>query len=146
MTIAVGTDHAGFDLAETIARTLVEQGHKVLRCGAPSTDRFDYPVASDELAEVVLSGKAEFGVLVCGSGIGVSIRANRYSGIRAALCTSVEMAELSRAHNYANVLCLGARITPESLAIEIVDAFLRGPEDRSERHAHRVELLDADLC
>lgn len=146
MTIAVGTDHAGFDLAETIARTLVEQGYKVLRCGAPSTDRFDYPVASDELAEVVLSGKAELGVLVCGSGIGVSIRANRYSGIRAALCTSVEMAELARAHNYANVLCLGARITPESSAIEIVDAFLRGQEDRSERHAHRVELLDAELC
>ncbi len=146
MKICIGADHAGFEYAEDLSGQLKGLGHEVIRVGATSNDRFDYPIASDELATEILSGRAEFGILICGSGIGVSIRANRHLGIRAALCTSVEMAELARLHNYANVLCLGARIVKKELAYEIAKAFLIGEEDGSERHAKRVELLDASVC
>lgn len=145
MTIALGSDHAGFALRQAIRTHLIAQGHVVNEYGATSEDRFDYPVASNLVADQILKQKAEFGILVCGTGIGVSIRANRFRGIRAALCTSNEMALLAREHNYANVLCLGARILEQGHALEIVDSFLSGGEDHAERHENRVDLLDAEL-
>lgn len=145
MRLVLGSDHAAYDLRRVLADRLTGEGHDVFEVGAPSADRFDYPVASDALVRAVLSGEADFGILLCGTGIGVSIRANRYPGIRAALCTSVEMARLAREHNYANVLCLGARILNEEEAWEITQSFLVGGEDHNARHEHRVELLDSPL-
>lgn len=145
MTIALGSDHAGYELRTALKDHLAAQGHRITEHGADSTDRFDYPEASNLVARQVLDKKADFGILVCGTGIGVSIRANRFPGIRAALCTSNEMARLAREHNYANVLCLGARILEQGTAFEIADTFLQGSEDHAERHENRVGLLDADL-
>lgn len=143
--IAVGSDHAGFEFRKVIEAFLKDRGLEVVSLGAMSTDPYDYPDASDEVVAKVLGGEAEFGILICGSGIGVSIRANRHPGIRAALCTSVEMVTLARAHNYANVLCLGARITPPELGLEIVAAFLEGHEDHAVRHENRVAKLDGNI-
>lgn len=145
MTIALGSDHAGFELKLAVASWLSEQGHQVESYGAESTDRYDYPEASNQVAQAVLDQKADFGILICGTGIGVSIRANRYPGIRAALCTNKEMASLAREHNDANVLCLGARILEEENALEIVRTFLASTVDSNERHQKRVALLDAPL-
>jgi ribose 5-phosphate isomerase B len=113
--------------------------------GADSEASFDYPLASDAVACEMKSGNYDFGVLVCGTGIGVCIRANRYSHIRAAECTSVEMAQLARRHNYANVLCLGGRNLNHEQGEQILAAFLESGPDEAERHARRVNLLDANL-
>ncbi len=121
------------------------QGHEVVEVGAQSEEPFDYPLASDAVACELKGGKFDFGILVCGTGIGVSIRANRYPHIRAADCTSVEMAKLARLHNHANVLCLGGRILTKEQSEEIMSAFLSTGPDDAERHAKRVNLLDAEL-
>ncbi len=123
-----------------------EASYDVVETGAQSEEPYDYPCASDLVAKAVLNGDAEFGVLVCGTGIGVSIRANRYEGIRAAECTSAEMAELARRHNYANVLCLGGRILSKEQGIDILKTFLETEADNAERHARRVEMLDGRCC
>ena len=146
MTLVFGSDHAGFDLRTHLAGWAREQGHTVKEVGAMSLDSYDYPEAADQVVEEVLGRSAEFGVLVCGTGIGVCIRANRYVGIRAAECTSVEMAHLARQHNHANVLCLGGRILSRELGESILQAFLQTPEDDAERHAKRVRMLDGDLA
>jgi len=143
--IAIGSDHAGYGLRVALELALSEKGLAFKSLGAMSLDAYDYPDASDAVCQAVLAGEARFGVLICGTGIGVSIRANRYEGIRAALCTSVEMATLARAHNHANVLCLGARIIEESLAEQILSEFLEAPEDHAARHENRVAKLDGNL-
>lgn len=145
MLIALGSDHAGFELKQDVKVWLEKQGHVVTEYGAMSPDRFDYPQASNEVAQALLANTAQFGILICGTGIGVSIRANRFKGIRAALCTSKEMAQMAREHNYANVLCLGARILEKEAALEIVDTFLHGSEDHAERHENRVQMLDDEV-
>ena len=124
---------------------MVAAGHDVAEVGAPSEDSYDYPDASDLVAEAVLGGTAERGVLLCGSGIGVSIRANRYPGIRAALCTTPQLAELARAHNQANVLCMGARVLSQSEAEAILAAFLTAEPEENPRHERRIAKLDAPL-
>ncbi len=143
--IATGSDHAGYGLRVALEQLLTEKGLEFSSYGAMSLDAYDYPDASDAVCKAVLNGAARFGMLICGTGIGVSIRANRYVGIRAALCTSVEMAELARAHNHANVLCMGARTTEEALAESILMAFLEGHEDHAPRHENRVAKLDGNL-
>jgi ribose 5-phosphate isomerase B len=145
MRLAFGADHAGFCLREELAEWAKKQGHEVAQFGAESTDPYDYPDASDLIAHVLLENKADFGILVCGSGIGVDIRANRYDHIRAANCTSTEMAELSRLHNHANVLCLGARLVDDAKAKAILDKFLNTEESREPRHVRRVEKMDRDV-
>lgn len=145
MKIALGSDHAGFELRQAVQTWLEEQGHEVKTYGAQSSDRYDYPMASNKVAQAILRGDHDFGILVCGTGIGVSIRANRFRGIRAALCTSTDMARLAREHNYANVLCLGARILEQETALKIVETFLSEGEDHAERHENRVEQLDDDI-
>lgn len=145
MRVAIGSDHAGFAFRRRLVDHLRASGHDVEEFGAPDEGRFDYPLASDEVAQAILDQTHDRGILVCGSGIGVCIRANRHPGIRAAQCFTVEMAQLARAHNHANVVCIGERVQEYSDVEQIVDAFLVGEEDAGERHAHRVELLDAPV-
>lgn len=145
MNIVLGSDHAGHQFKTKLADHLAEQGHTVTIVGSQSLDRFDYPIASDEVAHHIGQHPDHFGILICGSGIGVSIRANRYPHIRAALCTTVELGQLAREHNHANVLCLGERIISIELAKEIADKFLATEPDQGERHLHRVKLLGTKL-
>lgn len=145
MKLLFGSDHAGFELRHAVAEWARSQGHHVTETGANSTEAFDYPLAADAVACELKSGQFDFGVLVCGTGIGVCIRANRYPHIRAAECTSVEMARLARQHNHANVLCLGGRILDKEQSTSILSAFLETDPDTAERHARRVNLLDAKL-
>ncbi len=142
MRIAVGTDHAGFPLAVLVAEWLRQKGYDVEWHGADSPASYDYPDAARSLSRSVLQDPAVLGVLVCGSGIGMSIAANRIRGVRAALCCTEEMAELARRHNHANVLCLGARLLDADTARRILDRFLSTEPDRDERHARRVAKLD----
>ncbi len=145
MTIVFSSDHAGFALREALAKHAEDSGHETFTVGAPSEDAYDYPDAADEAVRYVLDARARFGVFVCGTGIGICMRANRYRGIRGAPCTSVDMARLAREHNDANVLCLGARITQTDLAIEIMDAFLAGSASDVDRHKRRVAQLDGNV-
>ena len=145
MKIVVGSDHAGDLYKRAVAQHLESLGYAVTLVGSTGTERFDYPLASDAVARSIESKEADLGILVCGSGIGVSIRANRYPFIRAANCTSEEMAQLAREHNHANVLCLGERIIEQDVALRIVDQFLTTEPDQGERHVHRVELLGTEI-
>lgn len=145
MKLVVASDHAAFDMAEVITASLTAAGHDVARKGASSIEAYDYPIAADDLCGEILAGNAEFGILLCGTGIGVSIRANRHLGIRAALCTSPEMARLARQHNHANVLCLGARILTIEQAVSITETFLVSAESHEGRHENRVSLLDRNV-
>ncbi len=141
--IAVGSDHGGFNLKNKIIKFLEEKGHEVKDYGTYSTDSCDYPVYAKAVAKSVASGENEKGIIVCGSGIGVSIAANKVKGVRAALCHESHSAMLSRLHNNANVLCLGERITGESLALDIVDVWLKS-EYEGGRHQRRIDMLDED--
>lgn len=143
MNLAFGSDHAGYALRSQLEQIAEHEGHLVTSFGASSEEAYDYPLAADKVCRAVLDGKAELGIVICGSGIGVSIRANRYPGIRCALCTTVEMGQMSRLHNHANVLALGQRITEPSLATQILLAFLTTGPDHAERHDRRVRQLDA---
>jgi ribose 5-phosphate isomerase B len=145
MKLAFGADHAGYCLREELAAWAIQQGHEVVQLGAQSMEPYDYPEAADEVAAELLDGKADFGIIVCGSGIGVDIRANRYGHIRAANCVTKEMAELSREHNHANVLCLGARLMNAETAKDIVTTFLSTEESKEPRHIRRVEKMDGEL-
>lgn len=142
MRLAFGSDHAAFDLRKELVPVAAEYGHSIVEVGAKSADPYDYPDAADEVVRLVLGGECEMGVLMCGTGIGVSIRANRFKGIRAAVCCSTQTASLARQHNHANVLCLGARTTSSDLAAQILKTFLETSEDQQERHVRRVQKLD----
>ena len=146
MKITLGSDHAGFAMRRFLAVQLAGEGHVVLEVGAKDESSYDYPDASDLVAEAVLVGSAELGILVCGPGIGVSIRANRHHGIRAALCTNEMMARLARQHNHANVICLGGRVIAHEAAAEVIHAYLAAFEDPGPRHAVRIEKLDRPVA
>lgn len=139
-TIAAGSDHAGFEYKQRIVELLRSMGMEVLDCGPASADSVDYPDFAHTVASAVASGKAEAGVLVCGTGIGMSIVANKHAGIRAANVESVAAARLAREHNNANVLALGARITGWDLAKEILLAFLSTGFEGG-RHRKRVDKI-----
>ena len=140
-TVAIGADHAGCDLKSSLSDVLSELGYQVLDLGTNGPDAVDYPDFADAVATAVGAGKALFGVLVCGSGIGMSIAANRHAGIRAALCHNEETARLAREHNDANVLVLGARTTDAQTAANCVRVFFSTKFDGGERHARRVAKL-----
>ncbi len=146
MRLAFGADHAGYCMREELAKYARGRGHLVTQFGATSEEPYDYPEASDAIAKALLHDEADFGVLICGSGIGVDIRANRYEHIRAANCLTTQMAELARQHNHANVLCLGSRLMDSERARSILDAFLRTQESLEPRHVRRVEKMDAALA
>ncbi|HHI97348.1 MAG TPA: ribose 5-phosphate isomerase B [Thermodesulfatator atlanticus] len=141
MKIALGADHAGFELKEKIKKFLQEAGHEVLDLGCHSTDSVDYPVYGAKVAKAVLQGEAERGILVCGTGLGMSMVANRFPGIRAALCHELFTARMSRLHNDANVLVLGGRVIGDVLALEMVKVFLETPFEGG-RHLRRVNQID----
>lgn len=145
MRLVFGSDHAGFALRKLLVAHAEKSGHTAQEVGAASEDPYDYPDAADELAPIILNGEADLGILVCGSGIGICIRANRHPGVRAANCWNEESARMARLHNHANVLCLGQRLTEAGLAPRILDAFLEGSEDHAERHERRVRELDRPL-
>lgn len=142
MKIALASDHGGFQLKETVKKYLTEKGIEVLDLGTSSTESVDYPQFGFACGEAVASGKADRGIVCCGTGIGISIAANKVPGIRCALCTSVQMAELSRQHNNANMLAMGGRTTSDELALQIVEAWLT-TEFEGGRHARRVAQLDS---
>ena len=136
-TVAVGADHAGFSLKNKLKDDLVRKGYAVLDLGTNSEESVDYPDFAIAVARAVVDGKASRGVLVCGTGIGMSIAANRLPGVRAALVHCGEEAQLARAHNDANILCLGARMTTEYIAQHCLDVFLNTAFEGG-RHARRV--------
>ena len=142
MKIAVGSDHAGYELKQRLAQALQRQGHDVLDLGTHGTQSVDYPDFAGAVAGAVAGGRAERGLLVCGTGIGMSIRANREPGVRAAKCNDPLEARMARAHNDANVLCLGARVLDPSVAEELLSLFLSPPFEGG-RHATRVAKLGA---
>jgi ribose 5-phosphate isomerase B len=142
-TIVFGSDHAGFGLKNVLMEHLAGR-FEIIDVGTHSLESCDYPVMAGKLAAEVLHRKAT-GILICGSGIGVSITANRFEGIRAALCTNEYMARMSRMHNDANVLCMGERIIGVDLAKAITDAFL-GTEFEGGRHQRRVDLIDRQIA
>ena len=138
--IVVGADHAGFDLKEVIKSALQDKGFEILDVGTFGSESVDYPDFGHKLAKAIETGQAKRGVLVCGSGVGISIAANRHAGIRAANCLTVEMAKLARQHNDANVLALGSRLISEETALQCLDAFLTTPFEGG-RHQQRVEKI-----
>ena len=142
MRIAFGADHAGYELKELLSRYAAELGHEVLDLGTSSTVSVDYPDYGFAVGRAVASGRAERGVVVCGSGIGISIAANRVPGARAGVATDLFAAQLMREHNDANVLGLGARATAAPLAMAILETFLQTPF-AGGRHQRRVDKLDA---
>ena len=141
--IGVGSDHAGVNLKNKIAEFLKEKDYEVTDYGTNSTASCDYPVYAKAVAKSVANGENERGIICCGSGIGVSIAANKVKGVRAVLAHEPYSAMLSRLHNDANVLCLGERITGESLALDIVETWLHS-EYEGGRHQRRVDMLDAE--
>ena len=141
MKIALASDHGGYALKEQIKQHLLERGVEVEDLGTHSEDSVDYPVYGKLCGQTVASGKADLGVVVCGTGIGISIAANKVKGIRCGLCTSVEMAHLTKQHNNANVLALGGRTTKPELAMAIVDEWL-DTEFEGGRHQRRIDMLD----
>ncbi|WP_457624871.1 ribose 5-phosphate isomerase B [Persephonella sp.] len=148
MKIAVGSDHAGFDYKETVKEYLKKKGHEVIDKGTYSRESVDYPVFGEAVGKAVASGEADFGIVICGTGIGISISANKVPGVRAALCTNEYMARMARKHNNANVLAFGARVLGIDVALGIVDQFFSS-EFEGGRHERRVNLIseiEKSLC
>ena len=141
--LPIGADHAGFDLKERLKAELIELGYDPVDVGTHSTDSVDYPDYAKQVAEQVSNGTAARGVLLCGTGLGMSYAANRFSGVRAALAWTPEIAELSRRHNDANVLVLPARFIEEETGIEILRRWLAVPFDGG-RHVRRVAKIEAE--
>tara|TARA_A100001037_G_C14935245_1_gene537951 strand:+ start:171 stop:608 length:438 start_codon:yes stop_codon:yes gene_type:complete len=143
-TIAAGCDHGGFSLKTLLIEHLTESGHDVLDLGTYTNERVDYPDFAETVAKSVASGEASFGLLVCGSGIGVCMVANKIAGIRAATIHDVTSAHLSREHNDANIICLGERLIGPEVAKEALDIFLES-EFQEGRHLQRVEKINKIL-
>ncbi|MFH0920392.1 MAG: ribose 5-phosphate isomerase B [Fibrobacterota bacterium] len=139
--IIIGSDHAGFLLKEQLREKLSREGFSITDAGTHATHSVDYPVYAKKVALAVQQGEYARGILVCGTGLGMCYTANRFKGVRAALCTSVEMARLAASHNNANILCLGGRIVSENLAFDIVQAWLSTAFEGG-RHQHRINLID----
>ena len=141
MKIVIGCDHAGFTLKGPVIAHLQEAGHTVLDVGTHSTESCHYPVYARAVCEKILSGEAERGILICGTGIGMSMAANKHRGIRAACCSDTFSARLTREHNDANVLCFGERVVGQGLALDLVDAFIGADYLNNGNHVGRVAML-----
>ncbi len=140
MNIAIGSDHAGYELKDYLKKHLEAQGHEVTDFGGFAPEAIDYPVAGGRVAEAVAAGRHEYGVLICGTGVGISIAANKVHGVRAVVCSEPYSAVMSRRHNNSNVLALGARVVGTELAAMILDQWLAA-EFEGGRHARRVGLI-----
>jgi ribose 5-phosphate isomerase B len=139
-TVALGADHAGFELKETLKAWLVDQGAQVIDLGTHSTESVDYPDHAAAVAVAVAAGRVQRGVLVCGTGIGMAVTANKVPGVRAALCGDLYTARVSREHNDANVLCLGGRLIGKEMAIDILRAWIETPF-AGGRHERRLDKI-----
>lgn len=142
--IAVGCDHAAFSYKEKLVPYLRNAGFEVVDVGTDSEASVDYPVFAAAVCEKVISKEADCGILMCGTGIGMSMAANKFNQIRAALCTDTTMAEFTRRHNNANVLCMGARIIPYETVLKITDIFLSTEFDGG-RHQKRIDLFSSEI-
>ncbi len=140
--IAIGCDHGGFALKEAVKKHLEEKGIAVNDFGCYSTESVDYAVHAAKVAHCVADGEAEYGILVCSTGIGISMAANKVKGIRAALCCDTHAAEMTRRHNNANILCMGGLVISEQTGLDIVDTFLSF-EFEGGRHQRRVDQIAA---
>lgn len=138
--IAIGCDHGGYELKLEIVKHLTERGFEIKDLGCNDTNSCDYPIYAKAVANSVASGESELGILVCGTGIGMSMAANKVEGVRAALCADCFSAQATREHNNANVLCLGARTLGPGLALMIVDYFVDTPFSNDERHIRRINM------
>lgn len=141
ITVALASDHAGFALKEELKTEITRLGLDYLDLGTASSDSVDYPDFGRAVADALIEGRADRGVIVCGTGIGISIAANRVNGVRAAVCHDATTARLAREHNDANVLALGARIVGTEVAKDCLHAFLSATFDGGERHQRRVDKL-----
>lgn len=140
MRIAIGNDHGGVDLKNHIVEYVRKMGHEVVNFGTDSNESVDYPIYAAKVANAVASGKCDRGILICGTGIGISIAANKVHGIRCALCSEPASAKLTRQHNNANIVAFGGRIIGTVLAESIVEAFLT-TEFQGGRHQRRIDLI-----
>lgn len=140
--LAIGCDHGGYEMKQEIIRHLEKRQIPYRDFGCDSVKAVDYPVYAKKVAEAVAGGDCEMGILICGTGIGISIAANKVRGIRAAVCGDCFSAEATRLHNDANILALGARVIGVGLAIKIVDTFLNTPFSGDERHERRISLME----
>ena len=141
-SVALGADHAGWELKEALKAWLIDQGHQVLDFGTHSPDPVDYPDYAEQVAEAVTVAKMERGILVCGTGIGMAITANKVPGVRAAACSDLYTARMSREHNDANVLALGGRLMGREMALEIAKAWIE-TGFAGGRHSGRVDKISA---
>ncbi|MBF7096164.1 ribose 5-phosphate isomerase B [Alkalibacter mobilis] len=145
MKIAIGSDHGGFQLKETVKEYLLDKNYEVEDFGAYDTESVDYPEIGEKVALSVKDGESEKGIIVCGTGLGISISANKIPGIRAALVSDTFSAKMSRAHNDANILALGGRVLGTDLALEIVDTWLKTDFEggRHERRVNKIKDLES---
>ena len=142
--IAVGCDHGGYELKLEVLKHLQERGIEYVDFGCDSLDSCDYPVYAKKVAKAILSGECEKGILICGTGIGISITANKFKGIRAALCSDCFTAQATREHNDSNILAMGGRVVGPGLALKIVDTFLDTPFSEGERHKRRIAMIESE--
>ena len=140
--IALGSDHGGYGLKQEVIKHLEERGIEYKDYGCYSEESCDYPIYGKKGAEAVAGGECEFGIIICGTGIGISISANKVPGIRAALCHDCFSAQATREHNNANILAMGARVIGPGLALKIVDTFLDTPFSNEERHVRRISMIE----
>ena len=139
--LALGADHAGYQYKADFIEYLTKKGFECVNVGTDGPESVDYPIYAGKVCDLVSSGDCKYGILICGTGIGMSMAANKHHGIRAALCGDAESARLTRLHNDANVICLGARIIPFETAKEILDTFLE-TSFMGQHHVRRVEMLN----
>lgn len=139
--VVIGSDHGGFEYKEEIKKFLLEKGYKIIDVGTNSKDSCDYPVFAKEAVQKIINGEADRGILICGTGIGMSITANKFKGIRAALCGDTFSARATRAHNNSNILCLGERVIGLGLALDIVNIWLN-TEYEGGRHQKRIDMIE----
>ena len=140
--IALGCDHGGYELMQEVKKHLEERGLEYKDFGCNGPESVDYPVSGKKVAQAIVDGECEKGILICGTGIGISITANKFKGIRAALCTDCFTAEATRLHNDANILAMGGRVVGPGLALKIVDTFLDTPFSGDERHIRRINMIE----
>lgn len=140
--IALGSDHGGYDLKQEVIAYLKEKNLEYKDYGTDSKESCDYPVYAKKVANAIVNGECDKGILICGTGIGISITANKVKGIRAALCHDTFSAQATREHNDANILAMGARVVGPGLALKIVDTFLNTEFSNDERHIRRIEQIE----
>lgn len=143
MKIAIGNDHAAGELKQVIMDLIKELGNEVIDVGAPVGEAIDYPIPGEKVGRLVALGEADLGVLICGTGVGISLAANKVKGIRAAAVSDTATARLIREHNNANVIAIGARIVGAELAKDIIKTFLTTDFSGEERHQRRIDLISA---